>query len=67
MSLGILLFYNALSRAPITSIAPVVALAPLFAILVSQVIARRFEVVDGRIWAGAIAVVSGVALITAAL
>ena len=67
MSLGILLFYNAVSRAPITSIAPVVALAPIVAILASQVIARRFEMVNGRIWAGAVAVVCGVALITTAL
>ena len=63
MSLGILLFYNAASRAPITAVAPVVALAPIIAILFSQVIARRFELVDKRIWAGAVAVVVGVALI----
>ena len=63
MSLGILLFYNAASRAPITAIAPVVALAPIIAILFSQVIARRFELVDKRIWVGAGAVVAGVALI----
>ena len=67
MSLGILLFYNAASRAPITAIAPVVALAPIIAILFSQVIARRFELVDKRIWVGAGAVVAGVALIGTSL
>lgn len=63
MSLGVMLFYNAASRAPVTAVAPVVALAPIIAILFAQVIARRFELVDKRIWAGAIAVVVGVALI----
>lgn len=63
MSLGVLMFYNAASRAPITAVAPVVALAPIIAILFSQVIARRFELVDKRIWGGSIAVVVGVALI----
>ena len=65
MSLGILLFYNAADRAPITAVAPVVALAPIIAILFSQVIARRFELVDKRIWLGAASVVAGVALIGA--
>ena len=64
MSLGILLFYNAASRAPITAVAPVVALAPIIAILFAQVIARRFELVDKRIWVGAASVVAGVALIS---
>lgn len=63
MSLGILFFYSAASRAPITAVAPVVGLAPIIAILFAQVIARRFELVDKRIWAGATAVVAGVALI----
>ena len=63
MSLGILLFYNAADRAPITAVAPVVALAPIVAILFAQVIARRFELMDKRIWAGAASVVAGVALI----
>ena len=67
MSLGILLFYNAASKAPITAVAPVVALAPVIAILFSQVIARRFERVDRRVWAGALAVVGGVALISSSL
>ena len=63
MSLGILLFYNAASRAPITAVAPVVALSPIIAILFAQLIARRFELVDKRIWLGAASVVAGVALI----
>lgn len=63
MSLGIMLFYSAASRAPITAVAPVVALAPIIAILFSQVIARRFELVDKRIWLGSGTVVAGVALI----
>ena len=67
MSLGILLFYNAADRAPITAVAPVVALAPIIAILFSQVIARRFELVDKRIWLGAASVVAGVALIGASV
>ena len=67
MSLGILLFYNAASRAPITAVAPVVALAPIIAILFAQVIARRFELMDKRIWVGAASVVVGVALIGTSL
>ena len=67
MSLGILLFYNAASRAPITAVAPVVALAPIVAILFAQVIARRFELMDKRIWVGAASVVAGVALIGTSL
>ena len=67
MSLGILLFYGAASRAPIVAVAPVVALSPLVAIACSQIIARRIEIVDRRIWAGAFSVVSGVVLITVSL
>ena len=67
MSLGILLFYSAASRAPIVAIAPVIAMSPLISISFSQLIARRVEVVDKRIWAGAALVVSGVALIAASL
>ena len=67
MSLGILLFYNAASRAPITAVAPVVALSPIIAILFAQLIARRFELVDKRIWLGAASVVAGVALIGASV
>ena len=67
MSLGVLLFYNAASRAPVTAVAPVVALSPIIAILFAQVIARRFELMDKRIWIGAASVVAGVALIGTSL
>ena len=67
MSLGVLLFYNAASRAPVTAVAPVVALSPIIAILFAQVIARRFELMDKRIWIGAVSVVAGVALIGTSL
>ena len=67
MSLGVLLFYNAASRAPVTAVAPVVALSPIIAILFAQLIARRFELMDKRIWIGAASVVVGVALIGTSL
>jgi drug/metabolite transporter (DMT)-like permease len=67
MSLGILLFYSAASRAPIVAIAPVIAMSPLISISFSQLIARRVEIVDKRIWAGAALVVSGVATIAVSL
>ena len=63
MSVGILLFYTAVSKAPIVAVAPIVALSPLISIGAAQIIARRLETVDKRIWAGAVSVVSGVALI----
>ncbi len=65
MSFGIFLFYNAASRAPITSIAPVVAVSPIIAILFSQLIARRFEILNRYILAGAGSIVAGVVLIAA--
>ena len=65
MSLGVLFFYSAASRAPVVAVAPIVSMSPLVAIAFSQVIARRLEIVDRRIWVGAAAVVGGVALISA--
>jgi drug/metabolite transporter (DMT)-like permease len=67
MSLGILLFYSAASRAPIIAVAPIISLSPLIAIAFSQIIARRVELIDKRIWAGAASVVSGVVLIAVSL
>ena len=67
MSLGILFFYNAVSRAPVTAVAPIVSLATLVAIALSQAIARRVEVLNRRVIVGAVAVVSGVILITTSL
>lgn len=63
-AIGVASLYLALERAPVVVVSPISGANPLAAILMTHIFLKRLERVSLRTVAGAILVVSGVALVT---
>ncbi len=58
--------YTALSRAPVSVVAPVAAVNPLISLALAHLMLKRSERITLRMWLGAFLVVGGVALVVLA-
>ena len=59
-----LLGYIALSKGDVSVVVPLINTNPLFIVLFSAVFLRDLETINARVAAGAVLIVSGIALIT---
>ena len=65
MSIGVIVFYYSLTKAPVVVVAPIFSLNPLVTMLLVHIFLQRMEQISPRLVFGTVLTVSGVAIITA--
>jgi len=63
-TMGILLVFLAMQRAPAIVVAPIIGLNPLVAIFLGQIFLRKLEPLTWRVAGGATLIVTGITIIT---
>ena len=64
MTIGVLLLYSAVLRAPVIVVSPIVSLQPVIALVMAHFFLQRLERITWRLVAGTLLVVAGVVAIT---